>query len=76
MKPALNLGVVHHLANLSENSLPDCSIRLSTQLAQIVNQVNARQAGAAVLKSPTQAWPRNLVLLPDAPQLPTPTVTW
>ena len=64
-----------HLLVGERNSL-DSSTRLSPQLAQMVNQVNARQAADTILKSPTQAWPSDLVLLPDAPPLPIPTVTW
>ena len=64
-----------HLLVGERNSL-DSSTGLSPQLAKMVNQVNARQAADTIFKSPTQAWPSDLVLLPDAPPLPTPTVTW
>lgn len=64
-----------HLLVAERNNL-DTSTKLLPELAQMVNQVNARQAADTILKAPTQAWPNDLVLLPDAPPLPTPTVTW
>jgi hypothetical protein len=64
-----------HLLVGERNSL-DSSTRLSPQLAQMVNKVNARQAADTIFKSPTQTWPGDLVLLPEAPPLPKPTMTW
>jgi hypothetical protein len=48
---------------------------LTAQAAAVGNDAQARAADRGVLRHPTMAWPRDLVLGPRPPRLPTPTVT-